>query len=331
MKYSNEELLKMYRYLAQARIFTLKMHESVNAGYIRSSFHTPYRQEAVSVGTVCSAGENDWIVPTHRGQIICTMRMDMYRFIAEVFGKADGVCSGISFDFHASDYREGVRIPSPMAVLGGLVATYAGFAWSLKRHGSKEVAIAFTGDGQSSEGAVFEGWNLAALYKVPFVHVIENNGWAMTVPLHRQTANPNIAEKAKACGLPIQIVDGNDVLKVREAMDKAIEMARNNQPNVVEFKTLRWESHFYGQGDDYRDDRELLAESKAKHDCLANYEKYLLENNVCTQEYMDKVKAELDAEISDMVRRAAEAPIAPAEEIFKKENIYATPETGGDL
>ena len=207
MKYSKEELLKMYYHLARARVFTLKMHEAVNAGYIRSSFHTPYGQEAISVAAVCSIGDNDWIVPTHRGQCISIMRFDMYQFIAEVFGKRDGVEKGVAFDFHCSDFGEGKRVPSPLAVLGGVVPTYVGFAWSLKAQKKDEIAVVFTGDGACSEGAVYEGWNLAALYKVPLIHVIENNQWAMTVPLERQTANPDIAEKA--VGVTVEDIRGS--------------------------------------------------------------------------------------------------------------------------
>ena len=331
MKYSKEEFLRMYHYLAQSRIFTLKMHEAVNVGHIRSSFHSPYGQEAIAVATVCSAGENDWIVPTHRGQCISMMRFDRYKFIAEVFGKGDGVLKGIAFDFHCNDYREGVRIPSPMPVLGGVVPAYVGFAWSLKRQKKDEIAIVCAGEGACSEGATYEGWNLAALYKVPLVHVLENNEWAMTVPLKRQTAIPNVSEKAAACGLPVQIADGTNMIELREAMDKAVDMARNNQPNVIEVKALRWDAHFVGQGDDYRDDKEKLEDRKENNDCLKNYEKYLLANNICDQQYIDETKRKLDDELMEMVQKAAEAPIADPKEIFTKENIYATVETGGDL
>lgn len=331
MKYSKEELLKMYYHLARGRVFTLKMHEAVIAGHVRSSFHTPYGQEAIAVAVACSADKNDWLVPNHRDQCASIMRVDLYKFIAELFGKEDGLHKGVAFDFHCSDLTEGVRLAPPLAVLGGVVPNYVGFAWSLKQQKKNEVAIAFTGDGACSEGAIYEGWNLAALYKVPFIQIIENNGWAMTVPLDRQTANPDIAKKAEACGLPIQIVDGNNILEVREAMDKALEMARNNQPNVIEVKTLRWEAHFFGQGDDYRDDKEEVKESMEKDDCLKNYEKYLLDNGVCTQEYMDELKEQLSDEIDAMVQKAAEAPIADPKTIYTKENIYATAETGGDL
>lgn len=220
---------------------------------------------------------------------------------------------------------------APLGCLGGMIPTYAGFAWALKMQGSKEVVVAFHGDGGCSEGAAYEGWNLAALSKAPILYVIENNGWAMTVPLERQTVNPNISDRAAAMGLPATIIDGNNILEVREAVDKGLEMARAGQPNVIEMKTVRWDAHFVGQGNDYRHDMDIVKESMENDDCLKNFEKYLLENNVCDQKYMDDLKDKLGIELDEMVERAVKAPIPVKEDIYVKEQIYATSETGGEL
>jgi len=333
MKYSREELLEMHKQLLKARLYTLKMHEAVNAGYIRSSFHSPHGQEAIAVGAVLEMDSNDWLGPTHREQCGSIMRFDTYEFIAEICGKRDGMAKGVAFDYHCTDYREGKRMLGPLGCLGGSIPTYAGFAFALKEKGSNEVAVIFNGEGACSEGEVYEGWNLMALYKVPMVHVISNNEWGMTVPLERQSANPNIAEKAEACGLPIQIADGNDIFTVRETMRKAIDMARNGQPNVVEFKTLRWEAHFIGQGDDYREgyDLDKVEEYKEKYDCLKNLQTYLKEENILDETEIENITKEVHDELDAMLKRAAEAPLAERDEVYVKEQIYATPETGGDL
>lgn len=331
MKYSKDELLRMYYHLARGRVFTLKMHEAVNAGHIRSSFHTPYGQEAIAVGAACALGENDYIAPTHRDQCASIMRFDTYQFIAEVMAKEDGMTHGIGFDYHISDLRPGVRMLSPLGCLGGMIPTYAGFAWALKQQGSKDIVCVFHGDGGCSEGTAYEGWNMAALFQVPVVYVIENNGWAMTVPTEREMANPVISARTMAMGLPSQVVDGNDILAVREAMDKAVALARDGQPNVVEMNTLRWEAHFVGQGNDYRNDKKKIEEYKQYHDCLKNYEEYLLENGVCDQEYMDNLKAGFEREMTEYVERAAKSGITTKEEIYTMDHVWATVETGGEL
>lgn len=329
MDYAKKDLLKMYKDLSKARSFSLKMSEAARAGAIRTSFHSPYGQEAIGVGIVNALGEKDWFAPTHRTQTVGMFRFDLYRFIAEIFAKKDGLHRGVSFDFHCTDYSR--RMMCMTAVLGGTFPQYTGFAWALKRQGKDETVVASQGDGGCSEGAVSEAYNLATLFHVPIVFVIENNEWAMTVPLKRQTVNPDISKRAEPYGLPTRIVDGNDVLAVREAMDAAVAMAHQGQPNVVEMKTLRWDAHFVGQGNSYRDDVEKINDYKEHKDCLKRYEQYLLDHHIATQEWMDQVKAENDAELDGLIERAKNAPIATKEDIFQKEYIYATAETGGDL
>lgn len=328
--YSKEQLLDMYYHLKRGRIFTLKMHECVSKGYLRSSFHTPYGQESIGVGIVSAMRKTDWLSFTHRLQTALIMRYDLYPFIAELFGTKDGIGYGSVFDYHCSDYEEN-RIMTILGTLGGVVPTNTGFAWGLKKQGKDEVAVIVHGDGGCSEGTVYEGWNLAALHKVPAVYVIENNEWAMTVPIERQTVNPTISDKAIPFGLSRQVVDGTDILAVRHAMDIAIEKARNFEPNVVEMKALRWEAHFVGQGNDYRNDKEKIEEYKKYHDPVTKYEKYLIERNLIDQAYIDNLAEAFTKEIDGYIEKASNAGKVEFEKVYAKGNIYANPETGGDL
>lgn len=330
--YSKNDLLAMYHNLKRGRIFTLKMHECVNKGLIRSSFHTPYGQEAIGVGIISALRDTDWFSGTHRLQTAFIMRWDLVGFIGELFGLDTGTEGGLIFDFHGSDFSDGgMRFPCGLGTLGGVVPQQTGLAWSLKNQKKDEIVVVCHGDGGCSEGAVYEGWNLAALYKVPAVYVIENNGWAMTVPLERESANPNISEKAAACGLPYQIVDGNDILAVRKAMDVAVEKARNFEPNVVELKTKRWEAHFYGQTNDYRTDMDEIRDAMENDDCVKRFETYLMEHGLIDQDYIDKKTTELTEEIDAAIAKAASGNKPTFESAFRKDYVYATPETGGDL
>ena len=207
----------------------------------------------------------------------------------------------------------------------------AGFAWARRLQGSDEVSVIVHGDGGCSEGAAYEGWNLAALYHTPTVFVIENNRWAMTVPLARESANPVISEKAAACGLSCQVVDGNDILAVRRAMDVALEKARRGEPNVVEMNTLRWEAHFVGQGNDYRTDKEAIQKGMEEDDCVKRYEAYLLGLGYIDQAYIDRLTKELEDKIDAAVEQASKSEKPRFDDIYRKEYVYANPETGGDL
>lgn len=330
--YPKEELLELYRNLKFGRLFTLKMHEAVYKGLIRSSFHTPYGQEAIGVGVVSAMRKTDWLAYTHRFQTGMIMRYDPYGFIAELFGLHDGIKNGTAFDYHLADLSEtGKHILFILGTLGGTIPMNTGFAWARKLQGKDDVCVVVHGDGGCSEGAAYEGWNLAALHKTPNVYVIVNNGWAMTVPLRRESAVEDISAKAAACGLPARVADGNNVLEVRRVMEQALEMARSGQPNVVEFKTLRWEAHFVGQGNDYRDDKEKIQESMAHDDCVKNFEQVLLAQGVLDQAYIDQFTSESQQRLDEMVERAAKSRKSTYDEIYTMEHLYATPETGGNL
>lgn len=331
MDYSRQDLLDMYYHLVRGRIFTEKMHQAVNDGHIRTSYHTALGEEAYQVAAVSALRGDDWVVMSHRSQVAALMRLDLYRYTAEIFGKRDGMHRGCGFDLHISDMTGPGRVGVRMSTLGSNVPMYVGFSWALKRKGKGQVALLFVGDGAMSEGTCYEAMNIGALYKVPMVLVIDNNGWAMTTPLERQSVDPDISNRAKAFQMPTFIVDGSDLMALRGTMDEAVALARPGRMVVVEVKNRRWGAHYYGQTNAYRDDMDEVREDMERRDCVKVYERFLLEGGVCTEEHFAQVKEECAAMIDDVVRRAAAAPLPTVEDIYYKENIYATPETGGDL
>lgn len=332
--YPKEELLSMYDKLKTARIFAETMEKAVFSGLIRSSFHTPLGQEATGVGIVTAARDTDWLGYTHRGQIILYERYGLQSLITELFGFKDGAGKGSTYDFHLGDYCEdGYRILSMPGTLGSGVPQNVGFAFARKYLGKDEVVIEPCGDGACAEGYVYEAWNMAALYKVPIVFVIENNGWGLSVPAERQAANTEYAKRAGACGLEYQVVeDGTDILQIREALDIAVEKARKNIPNVVQINNLRWGPHFIGMGSDYRHDLDRVAEARAgSGDCVKKFENYLIEKGLIDQEYVDKKSEEIKALVSECYEVAAKSERPTFDDLYRKDIIYATPETGGDL
>lgn len=331
MDYPKQDLLDMYYHLVRGRVFNEKMHQSVNDGYIRTSYHTGYGEEGYQVAATSALRSDDWVVMSHRSQASAIMRLPMYPYVAEIFGKKDGMHRGCGFDLHISDMTGPGYVGVRMSTLGSNVPMYVGFSWALKKKGKNQVAMLFVGDGAMSEGTCYEAMNIGSLYKVPMVLVINNNGWAMTTPLSRQSVDPDICKRAEAFHIPTFIVDGSDMIAMRKVMDEAVAIARTNQMVVVEVKQVRWGAHFYGHINNYRDDVEEMNYAIEHKDCLKLYEQYLLENGVCDEDHFAKVKAECDAEITDAVKRAAAAPLPTIEDIYYKENIYTTPETGGEL
>lgn len=331
MDYSTQELLSMYRHLVRGRIFTQKMHQAVNDGHIRTSYHTALGEEAYQVAAVSALRDDDWVVMSHRSQAAALMRLDLYQYTAEIFGKLDGMHRGCGFDLHISDMTGPGHVGVRMSTLGSNVPMYVGFSWALKRKGKGQVAALFVGDGAMSEGTCYEAMNIGSLYQVPMLLIIDNNGWAMTTPLSRQSVDPDISNRAKAFKLPTFIVDGADLVALRKTMDEAAAIARTNQMVVVEVKNKRWGAHYYGQTNAYRDDMDDIADAMENQDCVKVYEQYLLANGVCGEEHFADVKRQCTEEIDAAVRKAAEAPLPTVEDIYYKENIYTTPETGGDL
>lgn len=328
-EYSKEELLKMYYHLVNGRIFTEKMHEAVNNGDIRTSYHTALGQEAMCVAIGTALRDTDWMVPSHRLQPMVIMRVDLYKYIAELFGKRDGLNKGAAYDFHANDMENHVAIP--ISTLGSVYPMYTGMGWSLKRRGKDEVIVVLQGDGGLSEGLCYEAWNFAALYKVPVVYVIDNNGWAMSTPLSRQSANPNLSDRAIPMGLSTQIVDGSDMLALRTAMDIAVEKARNFEPNVVEVKNLRWDGHYVGQRPYPREDAETVADAKINKDAVKLYENYLISNGYLSEEEAAHIKMACAEKIDECVLRARESEDTRFEDVVRKDYVYTMPETGGEI
>lgn len=330
--YSKDDLLNMYHHLKRGRLFTLKMHDCVFKGLIRSSFHSPHGQEAIGVGIMTAMKDKDWLGYTHRLQTALIMRYGLKEFIGELFGLRIGERKGTAFDFHLTDMKpDGKRIGLGLGTLGASYPLNAGIAYGLKLKKKDEIMVSVHGDSGCSEGACYEAWNLIAMQKLPMVVVIENNGWGMTVPQSRQSVNPDISDKAAACGLPAQIVDGTDILAIRNAMDTAIAKARNNEPSVIEMKCIRWDAHFFGQDNSYRDDADDIKYAMENKDPVLNYEKFLLDRGVIDQAFIDKKTEEINKEMDEAIEICAASEKPRAEDCINKDFVYASPETGGDL
>jgi len=247
-----QDLLALYADLVRLRAFEDRVYQLFLKGELPGTVHQYQGQEAVAVGTCRALGADDWITSTHRphGHALAkgvTMRSAM----AELYGRATGCCGGKGGSMHLGDPAVGM-VPAIAIVAGGVsIVTGMGLAFALQRSG--QVAACFFGEGATNEGAFHEGVNLAAVQRLPIVYVCENNLYGASTPFHRTSLVTDVAARMTGYGIPATIVDGMDVLAVRDAVATARERALAGEgPTLIEAKTYRFAGHSRGDARRYR-------------------------------------------------------------------------------
>lgn len=319
MPYKKEELIKMYGQMVLGRKYVEKIVELINKGKLVGFFHLGFGQEAIGVGINNAMSDDDYLVPTHRQQTVLVNRLDINKFTAELLGKATGYCQGKGFEFHISSPEE--RLFPISAILASGAPLGVGAAMALKLDRKRGVVVCSLGDGTTSEGNIHEAMNLASVFRLPVVFAIENNGWAISQPVERQCAVSDLSVRAAGYGMSGVTIDGNDLLAVRETMEKAIEKARNGEPNVVEMKITRWRGHFEGDPQIYRDLKEV--EEAKKEDCIIRYENYLLEQRILAKKDFDEISREMQQKVEKAFAYGDESPYPTPEEILDYKQVYA--------
>ena len=205
--------------------------------------HCYIGEEAVAVGVCSALREDDQIISTHRGHGHCIAKgADINRMMAELYGRETGYCKGKGGSMHIADFDIGMLGANGIVAGGIPIITGAAFAAQLRGAGS--VAVCFFGDGASNAGSFHESINIAASWNLPIIYVCENNLWAVNTPSKASMPIDDIATRATAYGIPGIVVDGNDVLAVREVATEAVDRARNGEgPSLIECKTYRHRRH----------------------------------------------------------------------------------------
>lgn len=237
-----EELLEMYRGMLTIRRMEEQLARDCAAGKLPGPVHLYVGEEAIAVGVCRHLSERDWITSTHRGHgHFLAKGGDPARMMAEIYGRADGICGGFGGSMHVADFSKGII--GANGIVGGGIALAAGAALAAQLDGDGRVAVAFFGDGAANQGVLAEALNVAALWKLPLVLVCENNGFSEFSPTATVTAG-SIAERARPFGVPSVEVDGNDVVAVWQAADIAVRRAREGRgPSLIEARTYRTRGH----------------------------------------------------------------------------------------
>ena len=297
-----DALLAMYAAMLRVRLFEERARELFQRGRIPGFLHTSVGQEAVAVGVAAALRADDYVLSTHRGHGHLIAKGGSLRgLMAELYGKAAGICHGKGGTMHIADVSVGYLGANGVLASGCVVAPGVGL--SIKQRGSGQVVVTFFGDGAANRGPFHEGVNLAALWRLPVIFVCENNRWASSTAHARSTAGGSIATRAAGYGIPGESVDGNDALAVHEAVARAVERARRGDgPTLLEAHTIRWVGHFEGDPQAYRG-RDEVAEGRQR-DPIARLERLLRERGLLDAAHADRVRAAVVAEIEDAVAYA---------------------------
>lgn len=307
MTLSTEFLLAAYEWMRLTRAFDDRVMTLHKLGKIAGGTFSQLGHEAISVGAALALAAEDVIAPMHRDLGAYLVRgITPRRMMAQILGRATGVSGGRDGNYHGCGDLS-LNIIGFISHLPQSLPVAVGAAHAFQLRGERRVALTFFGDGSSSEGITHESLNWAALFRVPVVMICENNQYAYSTPLKQQMVNENIADRAAIYGLPGVIVDGNDVVAVYAATQKAVEAARQGGgPTLIECKTFRMRGHAVHDNQAYVP-KELLAEW-AKRDPLLRFEKYLNERGLLSDQLRAEIQARVDVAIDDAVAYAEASP-----------------------
>ena len=246
--------------MLRIRLVEERLAEVQAAGELPGPVHLYIGQEAVAVGVCAQLRDSDWIASTHRGHgHFLAKSRETRKLVAEVYGRATGVCGGKGGSMHVADVSKGIL--GANGIVGGGIALATGAALTSKTRGNRDVAVAFFGDGAANQGVLMESLNIAALWKLPLVLVCENNGFSEFSPSEVVTAG-EIWRRGTPFGVPSRPIDGNDIVATYTAAAEAVDRARKGDgPSFLEMRTYRLRGHVEAEksflSKSYRSDEEV--------------------------------------------------------------------------
>jgi pyruvate dehydrogenase E1 component alpha subunit len=299
--------LDIYRMMVEARLFERRVHDLFLQGLVKGTSHLALGQEAIAAGFAAALRPDDLVYCTYRGHVHTLLRgAPMPALLAELLGRASGICGGKGGSMHLTDVSHGAM--GSYAIVGAHMPIAAGAAWAAKERGTGQVVVCFFGDGTTNIGAFHEALNLAVVWNLPVVYVCENNLYMEYTPIGSVTAVEHpAADRASAYALEGIVADGNDADAMHELALRVVERARSGGgPSLVEAKTYRHTGHSRADPGKYRPDEEV--EAWLARDPIPMLRERLLASGV-EEARLD----EIDGGAEDLVERAtAEATAAPA-------------------
>jgi pyruvate dehydrogenase E1 component alpha subunit len=312
---SKDDLLRYYREMVLIRRFEERAGQLYGMGLIGGFCHLYIGQEAVAVGVQESIKQgHDKIITGYRdhGHMLAA-GMDPKEVMAELTGRIGGSSKGKGGSMHMFDVPTGFY--GGHGIVGAQVALGTGLAFAGKYRGDDSVAFIYFGDGAANQGQVYESFNMAQLWKLPAIYIIENNQYAMGTSIERSSATTQLSQRGASFGIPGEQVDGMDVIAVRDAVKKAVERARAGEgPYILEVKTYRYRGHSMSDPAKYRT-KEEVDEVKKTRDPI-DHVKMLLQAANATEDELKTIDNEIKAIVAEAVQFAQESPEPDPSELY---------------
>jgi len=318
---SKEKLLKMYYYMVLTRRFEETMADLYHKGKVDELLHRSLGQEAIGVGATFCLRKDDFILPSLRTRAaFFTKGVDLNTMMAGLYRKRNSPSKGRESTHHAGIPHLNIILGT--GVVGGHIPVAVGAALGVKLQAKDQVVVCFFGDGATSRGDFHEGVNLAAVLDLPVVFVCENNQYAFSTPLSRQTKAKHIADKAPGYGIPGVIADGQSVLDVYQKTREAVNRAREGLgPTLLECKTYRFASHSEHDADwDMGRPKEELERWRRK-DPIRIYEEYLRQQGFLDDDAKKEIEGRIKKELEEAINYAEQSPDPRPEDLL--DDVYA--------
>lgn len=315
MQVGREILREAYLKMKRIREFEERVILEFSSGAIPGFVHVYIGQEASGVGVCMHLDDDDYIGSTHRGHGHCIAKdCDLNGMMAEIFGRRDGLCRGKGGSMHIADLSKGML--GANAIVGGSPPLVVGAALTAKTRATRKVAVAFTGDGGSNQGTVFEAMNMAVVLKLPAIFIIENNGFGEGTPASYACGTPDLAARAAAFGMPATTVDGYDFFAVYQAMEEAAARARRGDgPSAIETRCDRFNGHYVGDPQAYRH-RDEVAALRQSSDPLERFRRSVTGAALIDESEFEDIDRQVADEIEAAVVYARAAPIPDDRELL---------------
>lgn len=317
---SKSTSIELFRNMLMSRMIEEKMLNLLRLGQI-SKWFSGIGQEAIAVGCTMALESDETIFPMHRNLGVFTTRgIPLWRLFNQWEGKPSGFTNGRdrSFHFGAPEYN----IVGMISHLGPQLSLASGVALAHKLNAEGKVSLAFTGEGGTSQGEFHEALNVAAVWKLPVIFVVENNGYGLSTPVNQQYACEQLADRAKGYGMKSKVIDGNNILEVYKTVsDLAQKMRKKPEPVLVECMTFRMRGHEEASGTKYVP-KELMDEW-AKKDPIDNYQNHLLEGGVLSEAEINVIRSEFKSYIETQLKQAKTYELTTANTDRELNDVFA--------
>jgi len=306
MDISRDMQLEMYRRMVRIREFELAAIDLFKRGQVKGAVHPYIGQEASGVGVCMALRKDDLIAGTHRSHGHNLAKgADSGKMFAEILGKDTGYCRGRGGSMHIAAFETGSL--GALAVVGSGIPIAVGAALGFKMQKQPRVSVPFTGDAGINTGNWHESLNMASIWDLPIVFVLENNQYGVSTNIKYSTNIDDLSIRAQSYGIPGVRVDGFDVLAVYREAVKAVERARNGRgPTLLVTESYRFEGHYAGEPEVYRDRAEV--QEYRKKDPIPRFRKELISEKIAKKDELDAIDREIEQEMAEAVRFAKESP-----------------------